>query len=173
MRHRASIRNRGGAVATAAVVASLAAGAVGAAQAAPPLAASGTITQTQNISEEARLAGPNVILELSKAGIVTGTLSGPFVDSFTVVLHPTGRFSAHGTLVCDCTVDGKQGLLTLSFSDTGETVDGTPTFTGRDVIKGGTGELSGLRGVLQFEGTVDLTTGLSTSNYSGEIHFEP
>jgi hypothetical protein len=113
------------------------------------------------------------MMELMKAGIVTGTLSGTFVDSFTVVIHPTGRFNAHGTLVCGCTVDGKQGLLTLSFSDTGETVDGTPTFNGRDVIKGGTGELSGLRGVLQFEGTVDLMTGLSTSNYSGEIHFEP
>ena len=174
MKHTASIRkrNRAGTVATAAVVALLLAGGVGA-QVSPATPASGTITQTELISLEVRSAGPNVILEQTSSGVVSGTLSGTFVDSFTVVLHPNGGFNAQGTLICACTVDGKEGLLALVFSDTGELVDGTPTFSGRDVIIGGTGELSGLRGVLQLEGTVDLMTGLSTTNYSGEIHFLP
>jgi hypothetical protein len=72
-----------------------------------------------------------------------------------------------------CTVEGKEGLLALVFSDTGETVDGTPTYSGRSVITGGTGELSPFRGILQTEGTVNLTTGLSMTNYSGEIRFLP
>ena len=72
-----------------------------------------------------------------------------------------------------CTVDGKQGLVALALSDTGEFVNGTPVFIGRYVINGGTGELSGLRGVLQLTGTVDLSTGLSTIDYSGKIHSHP
>jgi hypothetical protein len=64
-------------------------------------------------------------------------------------------------------------LLVLALSDTGETADSRPTFSGRNVIKGGTGERSGLSGVLQFQGTVDLATGLSASDYSGEIQFHP
>jgi hypothetical protein len=43
-------------------------------------------------------------------------------------------------------------------------------FSGRAVITGGTGELSGLRGVLQIEGTVDLVTGLSEYDYVGWVH---
>ena len=46
-------------------------------------------------------------------------------------------------------------------------------FAGRAVINGGTGALSGLRGVLQIEGTVDVTTGLATYGYAGDIHFGP
>jgi hypothetical protein len=133
----------------------------------------GTFTQTGIISLESRSTGPNLILEQMSTGVATGTLSGTFVDNFTVVIQPNGQFSAQGTLTCMCTVEGKEGLLALVLTDTGEIVNGTPTFSGRDVIKGGTDELADLRGVLQFEGTVDLTTGLSTSTYSGEIHFHP
>jgi hypothetical protein len=172
MKYATSIRNRRGAFATAAVGALLLAEAAGA-QVSPAIAASGTLTQTEIISAEVSFAGPNVIIEQTSAGVISGTLSGTFVNSFTVVLHPNGQFNAHGTSVCVCTVDGKEGLLVTVVTDTGENVDGTPTFTGRSVIKGGTGELSGLRGVLQIEGTVNLMTGLSTTNYSGEIHFQP
>jgi hypothetical protein len=150
-----------------AVVALSLAGAAGAQSSAMP--ASGTVTQTQIISDEIRFVGPNVVRELTIAGSVSGTLSGTSVDSFTVVIHPNGRFEAHGKTVCVCTVDGKQGLLTLVLSDTGEFVNGTPIFNGRYVINGGTGELSGFRGVLRLNGIVDLSTGLSTINYAGEI----
>jgi hypothetical protein len=172
MTHAASVRNRLGAVATAAVVALSIAGAAGT-QVSPPMAASGTVIQTALISEEVRLAGQNVIFETKHSGVSTGTLSGTVVMSFTVVLHSNGSFIAHGTTTCMCSVDGKEGLLVTVVTDTGEFVNGTPTYSGREVIVGGTGELSGLRGVLQIEGTVDLTTGFSTTNYSGEIQFHP
>lgn len=138
------------------------------------LAADGTITQTAVTGLEVRLAGPNTILEQTTAGSVSGTLSGSYEDRFTVVIHPSGRFNAHGTLTCECTVDGKQGVLVLVLTDTGEIVSpDVATFAGRFVIKRGTGELSGLRGVLELEGTVDIPSGLSTMTYSGQLHFHP
>jgi hypothetical protein len=99
--------------------------------------------------------------------------AGTVVDRFTLVLRSDGRFSAQGTTTCECAVEGRSGLLQLKLTDTGEIVDGTPTFKGRSVIRRGTGELAGLRGVLQIEGVVDLTTGLSTMAYAGGVHFRP
>jgi hypothetical protein len=171
MKKTARMRNALGTAALGAVVASLLAGAAGAQPSA--MAAGGAVTQTQIISDEVRFVGPNVVRELTIAGSVSGTLSGTSLDSFTVIIHPNGRFEAHGKTICMCTVNGKQGLLALVLSDTGQFVNGTPVFHGRYVINGGTGELSGLRGVLQLTGTVNLSTGLSMMDYSGEIHSHP
>lgn len=160
-------------LAASAAVALVLVGAVGPVQASQPTAASGTVIQTAITSLEVRFAGPNIILEQTTAGSVSGTLSGSYQDSFTVVIHPNGTFSAHGTLTCACTVDGKSGVVELALTNTGEILNGIPTFEGRYAINGGTGELAGLRGVLEFEGAVDLQTGLSTSTYSGQIHSHP
>jgi hypothetical protein len=71
-------------------------------------------------------------------------------------------------------VAGKAGVLELVVVDTGEPVSPTTAvFEGSAVITGGTGELSGLHGVFEVEGTVDLLTGLSTFTLSGQIHFDP
>lgn len=87
------------------------------------------------------------------------------------MIHPDGTFNAKFTIVCDCTVDGKQGFLYLVATDRGELVSGTQaSFSGRAVITGGTGDLSGLKGVLEIDGTVDLVTGLSEYDYVGWIH---
>jgi len=173
MKHRGSTVNRARRAATIAAVVAMLGGVVRVAQASPPMDATGTFTQTDVLSEEVRSAGPNVIMELTIGGVATGSLSGIIVDSFTVVIRPNGRFSAHGTVTCVCTVDGQEGVLVLAYSDSGEFVEGTPTFEGRYAIKGGSGELSGLRGVLPMVGQVDLSTGLSTTDYSGQIHFHP
>lgn len=148
-------------------------GAVGVAMASPPTAASGTGAQTAITSFDLRMAGPNIIIEQTSTGTLNGTLTGTTEDSFTAVIHPNGSFNGHGTVTCECTVDGKSGVLELASTNTGEQIDSVPTFAGRFVIKGGTGELSGLQGVLEFEGTVDLETGLNTLAYSGEIHSHP
>jgi hypothetical protein len=147
-------------------------GAVGA-QASPPTTASGTITQEAITGFDLRFAGPNVILEQTTVGTISGTLTGSFEDRFRAVIHPNGRFNAQGTFTCQCTVDGKSGVLEFVLTNSGEELNGTPTFDGRFVITGGSGELSGLRGVLEFAGSVDLQTGLSTSTYSGQIHSHP
>jgi hypothetical protein len=149
-------------------------GPVGVAQASPPTPASGTITQTSAIPQDIRFAGPTVILESAIEADIDGTLSGEdWVETLRVVIHPNGRFTAHGTATCACTVDGKSGEVELVVSDTGQNVDGTPTFQGRYVITRATGELAGLQGVLDMEGTLDLTTGLATITYSGQIHLHP
>jgi hypothetical protein len=148
-------------------------GAIGPAHASPPTAASGTFTQEQPTGFSIRFAGPNTIVELATKGSVSGTLTGAFDDSLRLVIHPNGKFTAKGTITCQCAVGGKEGTIALVVVDTGEEVNGVPTFAGRAVITGATGELAGLRGVLEVAGAVDVTTGLSTISYSGQIHLHP
>ena len=144
------------------------------AQSAQHMAASGTYAQTAITGLDVRLAGPNTVIEQTSVGSMAGTLSGSFEDDVRVVIHPSGRFNAQFTITCECTVDGKQGVLEFHATDTGELVGpNLATFAGRAVIEGGTGELSGLRGVLEIQGTVDVGSGLSTTSYSGSIHFRP
>jgi len=150
------------------------AGVVGIAQASPPTDASATFTQTEITDLEISFAGPNVILEQTHVGTVSGTLSGSCEESIRVVIHPNGRFNAQGTNTCDFTVEGKSGVVELVIVTTGQIVSpDTAIFAGNAVITGGTGELSGLRGVFTLEGIVDIPSGLSTVTYSGQIHFHP
>jgi hypothetical protein len=139
--------------------------------AAPPTTAAGTFTQTAITSLEVSQAGPNTILEQTSVGSVSGTLGGSYTDDLKVVIHPHGRFNAHFTIRCDCTMAGEQGILEFEASDRGELVSPTlASFAGRAAITGGTAELSHLRGVLEIEGTIDLVSGLATYTYSGRIH---
>jgi hypothetical protein len=58
--------------------------------------------------------------------------------------------------------------------DTGELISPTvASFAGRAVITDATGELSGLRGNLAINGSVDLPSGLSTYSYTGRLQFRP
>lgn len=137
----------------------------------PHSTASGVFTQTGINSLDVKFAGPNTLLEQTSEGSVIGTLSGSYEDAIRVVIHPNGKFNVKFTIVCECTVDGKQGFLYLVATDRGEMVSDTQAiFSGRAVITGGTDELSGLRGVLEIEGVVDLVTGLSEYDYVGWVH---
>jgi hypothetical protein len=135
------------------------------------ISAAGTFSQTAIVSFEVRQAGPNTILEQRTQGVASGTLTGDLQDALSVVIHPSGSFNARFTVTCVCTVEGREGLVELVANNTGELVGSVGVYAGRAVITGGTGELSGLRGVLEFEGVVDLTSGLSTLAYSGTIRF--
>jgi hypothetical protein len=142
-----------------------------AAHAAPHTAATGTFMQTGITGLEVRQAGPNTILTQTSTGLVSGTLSGSYTDDIRVVIHPNGRFNAHFTIRCECTVAGQQGTVELVASDRGRLLSPTlASFRGRATITGGTAELSDLRGVFEIEGTIDLVSGLSTYTYSGRIH---
>jgi hypothetical protein len=143
----------------------------GAALASAHIPAAGTFSQTAIVSREVRHAGPNTILEQRTRGVASGTLTGDLQDELRVVIHPSGSFNVHFTVTCVCTVEGREGVVELVANNTGELIGSFAVYTGRAVITGGTGELSGLRGVLEFEGAVDLTSGLSTLAYSGTIHF--
>jgi hypothetical protein len=144
------------------------------AQASPHMTASGAFTQTAITSLVADVAGPNTILHQTATGLLSGTLSGAFEDDLKVMIHPNGNFAAQFTIRCVCTVDGKTGVLEITAEDNGELVSpALATFAGRAVITGGSGDLSGLRGILEIEGTVDVQSGLATYAYSGTIHFRP
>jgi hypothetical protein len=137
-------------------------------------AASGNFAQTAITSMNVSSAGPNTIIEQTAVGTLTGTLTGHFQDDLRVVIHPNGKFNAHFTISCVCTVDGNLGVIEMVADDAGELLSPTlAQFAGRAVIKRATGALSGIRGVLQIEGTVDVTTGLATYAYTGDVHFEP
>jgi len=147
---------------------------VGTAMASAPTTADGTLTQTAVTGFELRIAGTNVVIEQTTRGVMSGTLSGTIEDTVTVVIHSDGTFEAHGTTICACSVHDKQGHVEFAVTDTGkQTSPDTSRFTGRAAITRTTGELSGLAGHLDIEGTVDLTTGLSTIGYSGQIHLHP
>lgn len=140
------------------------------AQAAPQTPASGTFTQTGITSLQVTQAGPNTLLAQTSGGTVSGTLSGSYTDDIRVVIHPNGRFNAHFTIRCECTVAGEQGIIELVASDRGELINPTlASFAGHATITGGTAELSDLLGVLEIEGTIDLGSGLATYTYSGWI----
>lgn len=138
--------------------------------AASAIQAAGTFTQTGITSLQASANGPNQLIEQTSQGIVSGTLSGTYVDRLRVNIHPNGTFTAHFAITCQCEVNGKQGTLELVVNDRGEIAGPTSAaFAGHATIVGGTGELAGLRGVLEIAGTVDLATGLSTYSYSGKL----
>jgi hypothetical protein len=142
-----------------------------AAHAGPHTPASGTFSQTGITGIEVRQAGPNTILTQTSTGSVSGTLSGSYTDEIRVVIHPNGRFNAHFTVRCDCTVAGRQGIVDLVASDRGRLLSPTlASFAGRATITGASDDLSGLRGVFEIEGTIDLVSGLSTYTYEGRIH---
>jgi len=136
-----------------------------------PSPAAGTFNQTAVTGLETRTTGPNTIIEQTSEGTISGTLGGSYQDRLRVVIHPDGRFNAHFTITCQCTVGGESGVLELVATDRGEIVGpATAVFSGRAVIRGGSGDLADLRGVLVIAGTVDLASGLSTYGYSGHIH---
>jgi hypothetical protein len=102
-------------------------------------------------------------------GTMSGTLEGTYETTENVVIHPDGGLTAHGTLICDCTVDGKSGEVEMVWSSVGEVLgEGLASIEGRFVIVNGTGALSGLSGVLEYQGSV--VNGLPSASYSGEIH---
>lgn len=166
------MKRLGALVSTAAVA--LLVGSVGVAQASPPMAASATFTQMANTDVTLGFAGPNTVFEATNEGSVIGTLSGSFEDSIRVVIHPNGLFTAQNRITCECTVASDEGVLELVVVDTGMPAGpDLAVFEGTAVITGGTGGLSGLRGVFEVEGTVDLATGHSTFTLSGQIHVHP
>lgn len=134
------------------------------------LAATGVFTQTSITSLETSAAGPNTIISQRSEGSVSGTISGTYEDELRVVIHPNGNFNTHFTIWCSCEVDGVVGEIELVATDAGRlTGPTTAEFAGKAIVVNASGGLTGLRGVLDIEGSVDLVSGLSTYDYSGTL----
>jgi hypothetical protein len=157
---------------TLASAVALLAGLAGTAVASAPTAATGIAQATNITGFEPREVGANFAFTQTSTGTMSGTLEGTTESTENVVIHPDGRVTAHGTLICGCTVDGKSGRLDMRWSSVGQVLDeGLASVEGRFVIVNGTEELSGLSGVLEFQGSI--VNGLASTPYTGEIHDQP
>jgi len=135
-----------------------------------PGAVSGTYSVTTITSFSLSPVGANTFIQQTTAGVFSGTLAGTFEDELKAIVHPNGLVGGQGTLTCVCTVAGKSGTLEFVQVSTGDFA--AQAFEGRAIIIGGTGDLSGLRGVLELQGSVD-PNGLATVTYAGRIHDHP
>lgn len=131
----------------------------------------GFFEQTAITSLVPQQAGGNTKISQESVGLVTGTLTGTYVDDLKVTIHSNGTFNAHFNITCQCSLGGQQGVVEFVASDRGQmTGPTTAEFAGKATIIDASGGLAGLRGVLRIEGHVDLTTGLAKYSYAGTLH---
>ena len=155
---------------TISAVICLALGLVGVAHGSQPTSASGTYMVTEITSFMPRTVGNKTVIDQTASGAFSGTLAGPFEDEVTIDIHPNGLVKARGTMTCSCTVAGKSGSLEFVHVTAGEFDE--QTFEGRAIIRRATGDLSGLRGVLEIQGTLDENN-MATVTYMGWVHSHP
>lgn len=144
-----------------AVAAALSGGAV--ALATPPQEASGTFVLTAADVTEVHEAGANVIIEQDVVYVLTDTFAGAAQGEERLVIHPNGKVTLEGWVVCDCTVDSMSGDVTFRYNLTAE----GGSFEGRFTVASATGELTSLRS----QGTFGGADGAGT--YAGRVHFDP
>ena len=111
--------------------------------------ASGTFSFVSDDVEFRGVLGANLVFSEVAVIAYDGGLSGVATDTDTLIVHPDGSYSSHGTENCTlCTLGGHRGSFTSSFvfSGSGASYQGALTFTG------GTGGLAGLHGGGPFQG---------------------
>jgi Protein of unknown function (DUF3224) len=165
MRHRQ--RRRLLLVALAVVLASVGAAAAGAS---PPAPVSGTFATTSSTFESVRMAGNNLIIEVSGTVSYTGTLTGTSTIHGRLIGHFDEDGNIHGATFHDVevftgTVNGVPGTITLNLNGSNGpdlAVQATAT------IVDATGDLAGLRGTIHELGTVNVPLG-PFGSYSGKL----
>ena len=144
----------------------ISAAAVTSAFASPPQAASGNVTYLSSSFNSIRVAGGNLIIDLSADVSYTGTFTGTSTVHGTLILHPDGTANAHDVEVFTGTVNGVPGTVTFNLN---VQADPTLAVSGTDVITSATGGLTGLHGVLTMKAQVyDKLVG-PIGTYAGQI----
>lgn len=100
---------------------------IGAFGATTPAAAAGAVstgTGTGTVVSFAltpvRTAGGNLIFSVDETIFYTGVLTGVATSTATVIIHPNGTTTGHGTETCNaCTIDGMTGSFTSVVTATG------------------------------------------------------
>ena len=97
-----------------------------------------------------RTADGNQFLSVRReTPLYSGGLSGVAVDDYALIIHPDGSINGHGIEPCSpCTIGGRTGSYTATFSLTGTTAHAS----GRLTFQTASGELAGLHGGGTFEG---------------------
>jgi hypothetical protein len=139
-------------------------GATGAA-ASPPTPASGTVGNTSATFNSVRVAGANLIIELSATAAYTGTFSGTSTLHGTLIIHADGSAEFHDIETFTGTVNGVPGTVTFNLNGSN---DAELVYHATATIVGATGDLAGLHGVLHEAGTVVIPTG-PVGTYTGQI----
>ena len=133
--------------------------------ASPPTPASGTVGNTSATFNSVRVAGANLIIELSATAAYTGTFSGTSTLHGTLIIHADGSAEFHDIETFTGTVNGVPGTVTFNLNGSN---DAELVYHATATIVGATGDLAGLHGVLHEAGTVVIPTG-PVGTYSGQI----
>jgi Protein of unknown function (DUF3224) len=124
--------------------------AAGAANAAPPLSGSGTLTYQGGIFNGMRQAGGNTIIDLSATVVYTGMFTGTSTLSGTLTFHPNGTSNFHDVETFTGTVNGVPGTATFVLDGQGQ----GPIVSASAAIVSATGGLAGLHGVIHENAVV-------------------
>jgi hypothetical protein len=133
--------------------------------ASPPTPASGTVGNTSATFNSVRVAGANLIIELSATAAYTGTFSGTSTLHGTLIIHADGSAEFHDIETFTGTVNGVPGTVTFNLNGSN---DAELVYHATATIVGATGDLAGLHGVLHEAGTVVIPTG-PVGTYTGQI----
>lgn len=133
--------------------------------ASPPVPVSGEWTYAVTLYEEVKDANGNTFKYGEEIGTWTGTFEGTSFDYFELVIHPNGFVTCQGRIAFTGSVDGKSGTMEILF--VGKKDLTVNLWSGKWVILGSAGELTGLKGHGTWEGpSFDL-------DYEGYMHFNP
>src|SRR5512132_3576077 len=131
----------------------------------PPTPASGTVGNTSATFNSVRVAGNNLVIDLSATASYTGTFEGTSTINGTLIVHADGSASFHDIEVFTGTVNGVHGTVTFDLNGSN---DSTLAVHATATIVDASGELAGLHGVLHEVGTVVLPNG-PVGTYTGLI----
>ena len=137
-----------------------------AAAASPPQAISGEVRYLSSSFNRVTVDGGNTIIDLSATVSYSGTFTGTSTLHGRLIIHPSGSANAHDVEVFTGTVDGVPGAATLNLNLSS---DPALVVTGKDVIVGASGGLTGLHGMLTVHAQVfDKLVG-PIGTYGGQI----
>ncbi len=145
------------------------------AQASPPVPASGSGTQCENVTDF-RQVGPNLIITNSFTSDFTGTFTGTLVGTERDVVYADFSASFRGYGVFTGSVNGSQpGTIMMTYVGTAPGPVGGIAYW---VVAEGTGGLASLHGqgtflnIMETGPTPDCEDTFS-NDYSGQIQFAP
>lgn len=141
-------------------------GALPAAAAGPPIAASGSYRQVSFVPSNFRTSGGVTFFDFTEHDSLSGTFSGTSVIQGSCVTRASGQTVCQAVETFTGTVAGQGGPGdTVTFRDV-ITIDSTGAVQASFRVVSGTGALANLRG----QGTVQ---GTSTGSYTGLVVFAP
>jgi hypothetical protein len=144
------------------------------AEAGPPVPASGSWTDCQNITDF-RSVGRNLIITWDVTFNFTGTFTGTWVGTERDVIYPEGPYAATFTGSGLFTSSDNTGTVVMTYQGLASSDTEAIAYW---VVDQGTGSLAGVHGHGTFQhivetGPTDGCDDTFTGDYSGQIQFAP